>query len=711
MDKQLIISVLKNVVVCKLIVNHIKEIARWNDEILFKYHYQWSEVIKRPYVLATHGYLPEFKACLERLKVNGVKRLNLSIFFGVIKGGSVEMMKYLLDHYDIEQRLKEELESTTTTTTVKEKATTTPTTQVQDTLNDALEYASKNGRLDIINYLMDRLAAATTTTSTETSTVIIKWDFNKMLAVAPLSGDLDVVKFFSRKFDEDPSSKPVINTFNNALNNSARIGRIDLIQWLAENRGHELSKSDMMKYAVLGGHLQTVEYLLAEHKQLQRPKNDEYMKIASLPGKPFAIFKLLREHKFTLPNRMLETAAKTGNLEVLHLLSDDKDVRWESPMDAAIEGGQLNVVKWMNEKYPNEKLSPRRIEEAAKRGHLEMLKWIYENRTERCESDVMDDVVKNGFFETLKWLDQNTTQQCTANSLPFVIKQGNLELLQFLHERNDGDNNRFKFSTDTMDTALRYQQYDVMKWLHANRTEGCTETALHYAIYSERLDIAQWLLENIPKYNMKNININNYLNEHLENLFECDSEETLEWLLNNIDRVDLPTEKLLEYQAQLAEKFPESSKAINKNYRNKQIIHVEEEEVEEEDLESTEEEDNYPDRQAKKLQNISRSKPLQADTDSDLSDLEEASSDEHDSEDGAVEAKKKSYRPRLCPVCHKPKKAKRGTAEHECKGPCKSLTICGREDKHPAEYKKAKELEKLKKKKPETEAKEATNKI
>ncbi|EFA83207.1 hypothetical protein PPL_03997 [Heterostelium album PN500] len=100
---------------------------------------------------------------------------------------------------------------------------------------------------------------------------------------------------------------------------------------------------------------------------------------------------------------------------------------------------------------------------------------------------------------------------------------------------------------------------------------------------------------------------------------------------------------------------------------------------------------------SEKLQNIS----TRSDNDSDLSDFE-ASSDELDSDD-AVEAKKKSYRPRLCPVCHKPKKAKRfltpskrATAEHDCKGPCKSFTIyiCGREDKHPAEYKKAKEATK-----------------
>jgi ankyrin repeat protein len=44
---------------------------------------------------------------------------------------------------------------------------------------------------------------------------------------------------------------------------------------------------------------------------------------------------------------------------------------------------------------------------AAEKGHLEVIKWLHENRDEGCTSDAMDWAAKNGHQEVVKYLREN----------------------------------------------------------------------------------------------------------------------------------------------------------------------------------------------------------------------------------------------------------------------------------------------------------------
>jgi hypothetical protein len=46
------------------------------------------------------------------------------------------------------------------------------------------------------------------------------------------------------------------------------------------------------------------------------------------------------------------------------------------------------------------------------------------------------------------------------------------------------------------DWASRNEHLHVVKWLHENRTEGCTTWALNYDHRYAHLEIKEWLLEN-----------------------------------------------------------------------------------------------------------------------------------------------------------------------------------------------------------------------
>jgi hypothetical protein len=68
---------------------------------------------------------------------------------------------------------------------------------------------------------------------------------------------------------------------------------------------------------------------------------------------------------------------------------------------------------------------------------------------------------------------------------------GHLHVVKWLHE------NRKEGCTEwTMNYAARNGHLDVVKWLHEHRTEGCTLYAVMFASYNDHLHILQFLYEN-----------------------------------------------------------------------------------------------------------------------------------------------------------------------------------------------------------------------
>ena len=47
-----------------------------------------------------------------------------------------------------------------------------------------------------------------------------------------------------------------------------------------------------------------------------------------------------------------------------------------------------------------------------------------------------------------------------------------------------------------MDTAAKAGHLPIVKWLHQNRTEGCSNAALDSAVRERNLEMVTWLVEN-----------------------------------------------------------------------------------------------------------------------------------------------------------------------------------------------------------------------
>lgn len=156
----------------------------------------------------------------------------------------------------------------------------------------------------------------------------------------------------------------------------------------------------------------------------------------------------------------------------------------------------------------------RTMSAAAGGGHLAVVKWLHENRSEGCTAAAMnnaagqachepgckrnvsccDDKRPDSFVDNqiamLKWLKSNRSEGCTSLAMHMTAYRGNLVVLRWLPE-----NTSVRPLPRTMDNAADGGRLDIVKWLHKVGA-GCTADAMNNAASNGHLDVVKWLYTN-----------------------------------------------------------------------------------------------------------------------------------------------------------------------------------------------------------------------
>jgi len=142
------------------------------------------------------------------------------------------------------------------------------------------------------------------------------------------------------------------------------------------------------------------------------------------------------------------------------------------------------------------------IKDLCKSGDLNGIKWKnkynYEFKTGLVdfsarsrqfeELKMMDYAARLGHLEIVKWLHINRTEGCTYLAMDEAACYGHLEVVKWLHyNRLEGCSKR------AMDIAAVGGKLEVVKWLHYNRSEGCTTDAIPWAEYFEHSEVVNFL--------------------------------------------------------------------------------------------------------------------------------------------------------------------------------------------------------------------------
>ncbi len=285
------------------------------------------------------------------------------------------------------------------------------------------------------------------------------------------TGNLDMVRLFP---DSDFSVK--------AMNNAAKHGHLNLVQWLHENR-REGCTDWAVVIAAQNGHLEVVQWLYANMRGWSKGCTNRAMNCAAANGQLHMV-KWLHEN--------------TSSLAVLSLAPGQRRTEGctTRAMDCAAEHGHLHVVQWLHENTRDEGCTTEAMDYAAAYGHLEVVQWLHENRKEGCTIRAMNWASLHGHLEVVQWLHENCdalslTPCQQSEAINNAAKNGHLEVLKWLCEnRSEGG------TADAMYWAARSGQLEVVKWLHENRTEGCTTEAMDWAAWNGHFEVVKWLNEN-----------------------------------------------------------------------------------------------------------------------------------------------------------------------------------------------------------------------
>jgi hypothetical protein len=120
---------------------------------------------------------------------------------------------------------------------------------------------------------------------------------------------------------------------------------------------------------------------------------------------------------------------------------------------------------------------------------IEIVKWLNKPDNELTRESMR--AVELGYYNIVKYLHENRSEWFTTYAMDIASSNGNLQIVKFLHEyRKEG------CTKNAMDMASERGHMAVVKYLHEKRSEGCTTDAMDMASAYGHLDVVTYLQEN-----------------------------------------------------------------------------------------------------------------------------------------------------------------------------------------------------------------------
>ncbi|KDO25101.1 hypothetical protein SPRG_09243 [Saprolegnia parasitica CBS 223.65] len=161
---------------------------------------------------------------------------------------------------------------------------------------------------------------------------------------------------------------------------AAQSGKLGLVEFLHAHRTEGCTHR-AMDYAAMGGHMAIVEFL---HVHRSEGCSVEAMNGAARKGN-LEIVRFLHENRHEgCDHSAADSAALQGHLDVVRFFCDHRrsDIASDSALAAAIEKGHVAIVELLLETFPSEGNTLKMLCDAARRGHLPIIKYLYKQRAE-----------------------------------------------------------------------------------------------------------------------------------------------------------------------------------------------------------------------------------------------------------------------------------------------------------------------------------------
>ncbi|EGG14240.1 hypothetical protein DFA_12010 [Cavenderia fasciculata] len=207
----------------------------------------------------------------------------------------------------------------------------------------------------------------------------------------------------------------------------------------------------------------------------------------------------LTQQQLNIDVYSLESVCKSGSNQSIELarwlIETYPKFEWQGELiDSACIGGNLELVKWLdNNKSINVTSTIRAIDSAARFGYLDIIKYLYTNGTKKCSDQAIIQATINGHLDIVKFITENCGQnKITNHAFIAAILNDRLDILQYLQ---DNAPSGIAYTVDAMRTATGRGNFEMIKWLHKNRTERFPKHSIQNAAENGHFEIVQFLVE------------------------------------------------------------------------------------------------------------------------------------------------------------------------------------------------------------------------
>ena len=249
-------------------------------------------------------------------------------------------------------------------------------------------------------------------------------------------------------------------------------GQLEIAKWL-----HDISqKPDTIeidiRHIAEKGHLEMIKWIYSEYS----------IKIESLGDS-------------------MNLAAKNGHIEVVKWLHENPRLyNSHSASYMAAENGHIEIVKYLHEKNNKSGFDLLTINRAINNGYFEIVKYLYETYRLKCSDrsyyEIMNKVLSSGNLQMMKYFDEkNPNELNTKLCVNLAIQNGHIELIKYLVTNRK----KITFNQISLSGALDNGHVDVVKYLYKIYNKEvksfCTKSFVQSHIENHRghVEVVLWL--------------------------------------------------------------------------------------------------------------------------------------------------------------------------------------------------------------------------
>jgi hypothetical protein len=203
---------------------------------------------------------------------------------------------------------------------------------------------------------------------------------------------------------------------------------------------------------------------------------------------------LHRFHPSYLAANALELAAERGDTPLFQWLYEhrpkERDYNFDALIAAAANGG-LAIVRYLLEEadgHGSVVCPPVALRSAVEHGHCDIAQYLTDRGVRAQLTGLDSEVARRGHLEMAQWLHSTQLPGVfTTAAMDAAAGAGHFDIVRFLHEnRSEG------CRSWAMDGAATGGFLEIVEFLFAHRGEGCTARAVNGAARNGHLHVLQW---------------------------------------------------------------------------------------------------------------------------------------------------------------------------------------------------------------------------